>query len=250
MRERSWPRRTRRARRRRSVSTCSLALVGALGFAGCASQGSAAPRRPVLEARLVLASPELSGWAYSLPRVSSCVVGDGLAVLKNDPHPDARHGPADRGRRRGVPVVGPRHLPGAGGAAGLHARRALRERTADPSLACTRISERVGGDPSPGLDVGALVRRRRKVESRGRPPAQLDGAGRDGQVHDRFAHSHCVLRAARDGADGRFVHTSVRWRDERQRLRLRALRRVEKLGDSAQPPRDEGASTRGLDFSS
>lgn len=63
--------------------TCSLALAGALGVAGCASQGSATPRRPVPEGGLVLASPELSGWAYSLPRVSSCIVGDGLAVLKN-----------------------------------------------------------------------------------------------------------------------------------------------------------------------
>jgi hypothetical protein len=60
-----------------------LALVGALGIAGCASQGSATPRRPVPEGRLLLASPQLSGWAYSLPDVSSCVVGDGLAVLKN-----------------------------------------------------------------------------------------------------------------------------------------------------------------------
>ncbi len=67
----------------RALAIGTLALVGA-GVAGCASEGSSAPTRPSPVGRLVAASEDATSWSYSLPRVANCVVGDGLAVLKDE----------------------------------------------------------------------------------------------------------------------------------------------------------------------
>lgn len=63
----------------------------------------------MLVGRLVLASPASSGWSYSLPRVSGCLVGDGLAVLKNT-GTVAMRVVGLRTDVRGVPSASPVHV--------------------------------------------------------------------------------------------------------------------------------------------
>jgi hypothetical protein len=59
-----------------------LALVAIPLATGAATRGAAAPV-PAAAAPLQAATSQLAGWSYSLKALTSCEVGDGLAVVKD-----------------------------------------------------------------------------------------------------------------------------------------------------------------------